>query len=73
MLAAAIILITLVPMTLMHVLAPPPPPPSAPEKLTEYGVVRVYASVLFTGDVKDYDFIDRVRTLLRFKVDAVSE
>ena len=52
MLAVAIILVSLASISLRYVLAPPPPPPSAPMPLNQYGVVRVYASILFTGTAK---------------------
>ncbi len=50
-LAAAIILVSLASVS-WYVLAPPPPSTNAPMPLSEYGVVRLYASVLFTGTAK---------------------
>ena len=51
MLAAAIILVSLASITLRYVLAPPPST-NAPMPLSQYGVVRVYASIQFTGNAK---------------------
>lgn len=50
-LAAAIILVSFASLTLRFVLAPPPAA-SVPMQLSQYGVVRVYASILFTGSTK---------------------
>jgi hypothetical protein len=50
-LAVAIILISLASISLTHVLAPPPSV-NAPTPLSQYGVVRVYASTQFLGTSK---------------------
>lgn len=50
-LVAAIIVVSLGSIS-WYVLAPPPPSTNAPTPLTQYGVVRVYASVQFTGNAK---------------------
>jgi hypothetical protein len=50
-LVAAIITVSLSSVS-WFVLAPPPPSTNAPMPLTEFGVVRLYASVLFTGSAK---------------------
>ncbi len=50
-LAAAIIVVSLASVS-WYVLAPPPPSTNAPMPLSQYGVVRLYASVLFTGTAK---------------------
>jgi len=47
-LAAAIIVVSLTSIS-WYVLAPPPPSTNAPMPLSEYGVVRLYASMSFTG------------------------
>ncbi len=51
-LVAAIILVALTSISLRYVLAPPPQGPGAPMPLTQYGVVRVYASIQFAGTAK---------------------
>ncbi len=51
-LAAAMILVSVASISLRYVLAPPPQGPGAPMPLTQYGVVRVYASIQFTGTAK---------------------
>ncbi len=51
-LVAAVILVSLASIGLRYVLAPPPQIPGAPMLLTQYGVVRVYASIQFTGTAK---------------------
>ena len=50
-LAAAIILIGLTSISLSYVLAPPPST-NAPMPLSQYGIVRVYASIQFLGTTK---------------------
>ena len=50
-LAAAIIVVSLASVS-WYVLAPPPPSTNAPMPLSQYGVVRLYASVQFTGTAK---------------------
>jgi hypothetical protein len=50
-LAAAIIVVSLASVS-WYVLAPPPPSTNAPMPLSEYGVVRLYANVLFTGTAR---------------------
>ncbi len=52
LLVAIVILAGLASITLRYVLAPPPQIPGAPMPLTQYGVVRVYASIQFTGTAK---------------------
>ncbi len=51
-LVAAVILVGLASVSLRYVFAPPPPSSGRPLPLTQYGVVRVYASTPFTGTVK---------------------
>ncbi len=51
-LVGAIILVALASISLRYVLAPPPQGRGAPMPLTQYGVVRVYASIEFTGTAK---------------------
>ncbi len=48
----SVILVSLASISLRYVLAPPPQVPGAPMPLTQYGVVRVYASIQFTGTAK---------------------
>ena len=50
-LAVAIIVVSLASVS-WYVLAPPPPSMNFPTPLSGYGVVRVFASVLFTGTAK---------------------
>lgn len=47
-LALAIIVVSLASVS-WYVLAPPPPSTNAPMPLSQYGIVRLYASVSFTG------------------------
>lgn len=47
-LAATIIVVSLASVR-WYVLAPPPPSTNAPTPLSQYGIVRLYASVSFTG------------------------
>ena len=51
-LVAVVILVGLASISLRYVLAPPPQIPGAPMLLTQYGVVRVYAGIQFTGTAK---------------------
>jgi len=50
-LAAVIIVVSLASVS-WYVLAPPPPSTNAPFPLSQYGVVRLYASVSFTGTAR---------------------
>ena len=50
-LALAIIVVSLASVS-WYVLAPPPPSTNAPMPLSEYGVLRLYASVQFTGNAR---------------------
>ncbi len=51
-LVAVVILVSLASISLRYVFAPPPPTSGRPLPLTQYGVVRVYASTPFTGTIK---------------------
>ena len=51
LLAAAIILVSMASVS-WYVLAPPPPSANSPIPLSLYGVVRLYASVSFTGNAR---------------------
>lgn len=50
-LAVAIVVVSLASVS-WYVFAPPPPSTNFPTSLSGYGVVRIYASVLFTGTAK---------------------
>ena len=51
-LVAVLILVALASISLHYVLAQPPEGPGAPMPLIQYGIVRVFASELFTGNAK---------------------